>query len=82
MKDLPDDAVGKLLGIPAELVRNTRKDWNANQVMRAVLTHRLELQLKERRLALESISPEELKTKQGEIAALKLAITLITKTET
>ena len=80
-KPHPDIAIAKALNLPPEAVTRDRKAWNENHVLRAVFTERLMGQIEERRRQLETITPEELKSKQGEIAGLKTALALVTKNE-
>lgn len=77
-----DNAVAQGLNIPPDVVKRSRLDWNNNAPLRGVFTARIEALIKERQQALEQIEPENLKAKQAEITALRLALTSITKTET
>lgn len=84
MSDKPniDFLVGRELNLPADVVSNSRRDWNHNQIMREVFKQKFGAQIRERQQALESIQPEMLKAKQSEIAALKLAISIVTTIDT
>lgn len=80
-KPTADAAIAKDLNLPPEAVTRHRIAWNQDSIMRAVFTERLTGQIEERRRQLETITPEELKAKQGEIAGLRTALALVTKTE-
>lgn len=78
----PDQRVATKLNVHPDEIRCARDDWNGSKnavLMRAVIEDRLQLQIDERRNKLETTSPEELKTVQGEIKALKLALKLSTQ---
>lgn len=81
-KPTPDATIAKALNLPTEAVTKHRIAWNQDTIMRAVFTERLTGQIEERRRTLETITPEELKHKQGEIAGLKTALAILIKTET
>lgn len=81
-KPTPDQAIAAELKLPVEAIHRQRLAWNEDVIMRAVFSARLAGQIEERRKQLETVAPEDLKTKQGEIAGLKMAAALITKIET
>lgn len=78
----PDQKAAKALGLNApEEVEKARSAWNTNRITRHVLKMRLEDAADERRGRLEHCAPDELLKLQGEIAGIKLAVTLITQPE-
>lgn len=77
----PDQRAAARLNVGVDHIRFAREDWNQSQngaLVRETLKERLERLLSERITTLKSIIPEDLKKKQGEIAGLELALSLIT----
>ncbi len=81
-KPTADAAIAAILQLPTEAVTRHRLKFNEDAIMRAVITERLTGQIEERRKQLETISPEDLKAKQGEISGLKTALAITVKNET
>jgi hypothetical protein len=65
------------LNVTPEEVRLARHRMLTDRIVRFIIGDRLERAIVERRTSLESITPEELPKKQGEIAALRIAEALI-----
>lgn len=81
-KPTADAAIAAELRLPTEAVTRHRLAWNDDSIMRAIFTDRLAGQIEERRTQLETVSADELKSKQGEIAGLRKALALVVKLET
>lgn len=83
MTDRPtsDEAIAADLRLPVEAVRRERVGWNEQTILRAVFSERMKSALSDKTKMLETIEPEALQKTQGIIAGLRLALGLITKTE-
>lgn len=82
MQELDDDSrIAKKLDLAPEQVVLARDQWQKNRIMRAVLEDALDRQIEQRRNALETISADDLKTKQGEIAGIRAARGIVLKPE-
>lgn len=78
----PDEKTAKALGIAQHHVDEVRRDWNESpngSIMREMFRTRLQGIIDEQTESLTTISSMELARKQGGIAALKLALDLVTK---
>lgn len=74
-----DEIVAKTVGCTPELVATERERWDRNHVMRAVFRHQLDTAIEQRRTSLETISADDLKKNQGEIAGLRAARGIVLK---
>lgn len=81
-KELEDDErIAHLCECSVQTVAETRRMWEKNLVMRAVLAFAIDRQLDERRTQLETAFPECVKNIQGEIRGLRAAKAIVLKTE-
>jgi hypothetical protein len=77
-----DQIVGAKLQLPPDNVRHIRLQWNDEAIMHAVFNERFKKRIELVRSELENVkSFEEMRAKQAEIVALRLALAYVTKTE-
>ncbi len=77
----PDQRVAEMLQVPPEHVKEHRRRWQGETVIRAVLADRIRQQIAQRDTTLRIVEPEGLKKVQGEITGLELALALVTQEE-
>jgi len=78
----PDARVAAQLGMMEEHVARAREDWNNDPrgtVVRAILTDRLNQEHAQRMRKLRTVKADELQKTQGELDALDLAISIVSK---
>lgn len=76
-----DLALCKALAITPDALFSARQEWQTNLVMRRILGYEIEQLMTVERRKLESCQPEDLKTIQGSIGALKRAHAVVMKEE-
>lgn len=74
-----DAKIAAELQLPVEAVRRHRIAFAEDKILRALFTERLSGQIEERRKQLETVTPDDLKAKQGEIAGLRTALAMVLK---
>jgi hypothetical protein len=69
--------VAKALSLPIEAVEGARKEWKRNTVLQSVFKATMQERIAEKMRGFMNVTPEELKSLQGEIKALTYARDII-----